>query len=134
MSLMFKVYRHQLQIQSHAMNFVNYHEIFPLIILDIMFNNPRPMFFHEQINRYFWVSYFDDELTILLQYGDQFQVISMYIFLKFCLQGNENIWYYVSLNDVKTRKILLVRKMRMCSNIFIFSSHDACPLFLFQTR
>ena len=45
-SLMFKVYRHQLQIQSHAMNFVNYHEIFPLIILDIIFNNPRPMFFH----------------------------------------------------------------------------------------
>ena len=45
-SLMFKVYRHQLQIQSHAMNFVNYHEIFPLIILDIIFNTPRPMFFH----------------------------------------------------------------------------------------
>ena len=56
----------------------------------------------------------------------------MYIFLKFCLQGNENIWYYVSLNDVKTRKILLVRKMRMCSNIFILSSHGACQLFMFQ--
>ena len=61
-SLMFKVYRHQLQIQSHAMNFVNYHEIFPLIILDIIFNNPRPMFFHGYISRYFMSSYFNDEV------------------------------------------------------------------------
>ena len=66
-SLMFKVYRHQLLIQSHAMNFVNYHEIFALIILDIIFNNPRAMFCYELISRYFRIWYFNDEVTILPQ-------------------------------------------------------------------
>ena len=67
MSLMFKVYRHQLLIQSHAMNFVNYHEIFALIILDMIFNNPRAMFCYELISRYFRIWYFNDEVTILPQ-------------------------------------------------------------------
>ena len=97
-SLMFKVYRHQLLIQSHAMNFVNYHEIFPLIILDTIFNNPRAMFWQEYINRYFMIWHFDDEVIILHQYGNRCNIhFNEYIFYSFVLRQ----WKYLVLCTFK---------------------------------